>query len=123
MLQVTGKEAEEDRGEGEEAEDKRSSQDSLASTGSNQELRTELESTLAEVRAVVEEVVLQQTSPEVEDLANRPAGSREGVGRQLLVEAAAFPSTSSSAASSAGGASSTAATPTSSILNSESHYG
>ena len=100
MLQVTGKEAEEDRGEGEEAEDKRSSQDSLASTGSNQELRTELESTLAEVRAVVEEVVLQQTSPEVEDLANRPAGSREGVGRQLLVEAAAFPSTSSSAASS-----------------------
>merc|ERR1719500_515252 len=85
---------------GEEAENKRSSQDSLASTGSNQELRTELASALTEVRAVVEEVVLQQTSPEVEELANRPAGSREGVGRQLLVEAAAFSSTSSSTASS-----------------------
>ena len=104
---MTGEEAENVREEdkegeeGEEAgEDKRSSQDSLASTGSNQELRTELASALAEVRAVVEEVVLQQTSPEVEELANRPAGSREGVGRQLLVEAAAFSSTSSSTASS-----------------------
>jgi len=102
LPEVTSGDTENLREDGEEGEeDKRSSQDSLASTGSNQELRTELASALAEVRAVVEEVVLQQTSPEVEELANRPAGSREGVvGRQLLTEASAISSTTSSAASS-----------------------
>jgi hypothetical protein len=53
-----------------------------------QELKHELASALAEGRAVVEEVVLLQASPEleVEELAGRPAGSREGVGRQLSGE-------------------------------------
>lgn len=86
-----------------------SSQDSLASTGSNQELREELESSLAVVKAAVEDVV-RLTSPESEvppsplltseasggartpeeetvmELAARPAGSREGIGRQLSME-------------------------------------
>ena len=83
-------------------EGRRGSQDSLASTGSNQDLRTELASALAEVRAVVEEVVQLQASPEVEELVGRPAGSREGVGRQVSgeeVRRERSPSSSSSASS------------------------
>ena len=71
-----------------------SSQDSLTSTGSNQELRMELESSLAEVKAAVEDVIVRKASPEGIDkpiseadtlleLACRTPGSREGVGRQL----------------------------------------
>jgi len=78
-----------------------SSQDSLASTGSNQELRDELESSLAVVKAAVEDVVrltspdsevapeIGQRTPEEEtvmELATRPAGSREGIGRKLSME-------------------------------------
>ena len=92
----------EDRKEG--SQDTRAgSQDSLNSSGSVQELKHELASALAEVRAVVEEVVLLQASPEleVEELAGRPAGSREGVGRQLSGEEgreglASIPSSTSS---------------------------
>jgi len=72
-----------------------SSQDSLASTGSNQELRDELETSLAEVKAAVEDV-MRQASPEgdvrtpeeetVLELASRPPGSREGIGRKLSME-------------------------------------
>ena len=92
----------EDRREG--SQDTRAgSQDSLNSSGSVQELKHELASALAEVRAVVEEVVLLQASPEleVEELAGRPAGSREGVGRQMSGEEgreglASIPSSTSS---------------------------
>jgi len=83
-----------------------SSQDSLVSTGSNQELREELESSLAEVKAAVEDVV-RRTTPETEnaqpapalrtpeeatvlELASRPAGSREGIGRKHSMEEVEF---------------------------------
>jgi len=79
------------------------SQDSLASTGSNQELREELESSLAEVKAAVEDVV-RRTTPDSEEvalptsaeaesvmeLAGRPAGSREAIGRKLSMEEVEF---------------------------------
>ena len=65
------------------------SQDSLSSTGSNHELKVELASSLAEVRAAVSDVV-EKVSPDlvvaddlVMELVGRPAGSREGVGRKL----------------------------------------
>ena len=69
--------------------DNSSSQDSLVSTGSNEKLKSELENTLACVKAVVEEVVGEKekaVSDEVEmvvELANMPAGSRHGVGRKF----------------------------------------
>ena len=59
------------------------------STGSNEKLKSELENTLAVVKAVVEEVVGEKektVSDEVEmvaELANLPAGSRHAVGRKL----------------------------------------
>jgi hypothetical protein len=69
------------------------SQDSLASTGSNRELKVELDSSLAEVRAAVADVVEEKqrmASPDlvvaddmVMELVGRPAGCREGVGRKL----------------------------------------
>ena len=73
------------------------SQDSLASTGSNQELRIELETSLAEVKAAVEDVIVCKSSSEtlekpmaemdtLLELAGRTPGSREGVGRQLSNE-------------------------------------
>ena len=54
-----------------------SSQDSL------ERLKVELESDLACVKAVVEEVVGDSEQPELAELASLPAGSRHGVGRQL----------------------------------------
>ena len=79
-----------------------SSVDSLASTGSNQELKDELETSLAEVKAAIEDVVRRATpdsdgaasqslprTPEEEtvlELASRPAGSREGIGRKISLE-------------------------------------
>ena len=69
------------------------SRESLTSTGSNQELRIELETSLAEVKAAVEDVVRKSSPGDVEnpiaevdallELASRTPGSREGVGRQL----------------------------------------
>jgi len=69
--------------------DNSSSQDSLVSTGSNEKLKSELENTLACVKAVVEEVVNEKektVNDEVEmvaELASLPAGSRLAVGRKL----------------------------------------
>jgi len=69
--------------------DNSSSQDSLVSTGSNEKLKSELENTLACVKAVVEEVVGEKekaVSDEVEmeeEIANLPAGSRSAVGRKF----------------------------------------
>jgi len=69
--------------------DNSSSQDSLVSTGSNEKLKSELENTLACVKAVVEEVVGEKEKAVtnevemVEELANLPAGSRHGVGRKF----------------------------------------
>ena len=54
-----------------------SSQDSL------ERLRAELDSDLACVKAVVEEVVGGDPGDELEELASLPAGSRHGVGRKL----------------------------------------
>jgi len=68
------------------------SQDSLASTGSNQELKSELDTTLDAVKAVVADVEEKQrlvspdivgTEDEVMELVGMKAGSREGVGRKL----------------------------------------
>jgi len=59
------------------------------STGSNEKLKSELENTLACVKAVVEEVVGEKekaVSDEVEmeeEIANLPAGSRSAVGRKF----------------------------------------
>lgn len=65
------------------------SQDSLASTGSNQDLRQELQRERETVVELVEDV-MRRTSPEavetVMELATRPPGSREAVGRKLSVD-------------------------------------
>eukprot|EP00092_Neocalanus_flemingeri_P053889 GFUD01063415.1.p1 GENE.GFUD01063415.1~~GFUD01063415.1.p1 ORF type:complete len:405 (-),score=89.72 GFUD01063415.1:403-1617(-) len=69
--------------------DNSSSQDSLTSTGSNEKLKSELEKTLACVKAVVAEVVGEKEKTVGEDvemvgeLASLPAGSRHAVGRKL----------------------------------------
>jgi len=69
--------------------DNSSSQNSLESTGSIEKLKSELDNTLACVRAVVEEVVgekekkVSQEVEMVEELASLPAGSRHGVGRKI----------------------------------------
>ena len=61
--------------------DNSSSQDSLVSTGSNEKLKSELENTLACVKAVVEEVVGEKekaVSDEVEDMVLGGSSQTQG---------------------------------------------
>jgi len=69
--------------------DNSSSQDSLVSTGSNEILKSELEKTIACVKAVVEEAVgekekvVHAEGVMAEELASMPAGSRHHFGRKF----------------------------------------